>query len=96
MKSKIKTILSAVGFIIVILFVFSLLNNNDNDESPMINVCNEDIYISDFYNKGIKWEKLEKEINETCKVHYEEYYYENPEKVCTDYIDENKQEICEE
>jgi hypothetical protein len=83
MKDKIKNIISALGFIIVILFViFGCDRNNIDEESPIITVCGEDIYVSDYNSNGIEWDSLSKDIDETCKTYYEEYYYENPEEIC--------------
>ena len=101
MKEKIKDIISALGFISIILLVmFGCNKKNTDEESPILNVCDNELYISDYYNNGIDWDALSKDIDETCKVYYEEYYYENPKDICTDYIENNKEDIkanvCEE
>ena len=96
MKDKIKDIVSALGFIAVILFIIYGCDNKKDDESPILIVCDNEIYISDFYDNGIDYKSLEKEIDEACR----EYYYENPKEICNDYISNNKEElkadVCEE
>lgn len=86
-----------IVIIIIILFCLKECNKNGfDDESPIINVCGEDIYINDYYSDGIDWDSLSRDIDGTCEVYYEEYYNENPEEICTNYILDNKNEICEE
>ncbi len=70
MKDKIKEIISALGFIAVILFIIYGCDNKKDDESPILNVCDNEIYVSDFYDNGIDWKVLEEEINIACKEHY--------------------------
>jgi hypothetical protein len=104
MKDKIKeignTLFDVAKFILILVVIYYLLsscdNKNDDVEIGSLNVCGVELYMNDYYNNGIDWDKLSKDVDEECL----QYYYENPEDICTDYIENNKEDlktdVCEE
>jgi hypothetical protein len=104
MKDNIKeignTLFDVAKFILILVVIYYLLgscdNKNDDVEIGSLNVCGVELYMDDYYDNGIDWDKLSKDVDEECL----QYYYENPKDICTDYIENNKEDlkadVCEE
>lgn len=85
MKDNIKeignTLFDIAKFVLVLGLIYYLLGSCDKKEDLEIgslNVCGVELYMDDYYNNGIDWDKLSKDVDEECL----QYYYENPEEIC--------------
>ena len=76
-----KKVFDVAKFVLVLGLIYYLLGSCDKKEDiemGSLNVCGVELYMDDYYNNGIDWDKLGKDVDEECL----QYYYENPEEIC--------------
>lgn len=68
-----KTILQICFVIGVLAGIYIILDSCEKKEDnlPVLNICNNDIDIQDYYDNGYEWGRLERDINEICNLEEE-------------------------